>query len=182
MDGFPLSEVLQARAGKLEAAEVQSLIHQAARALEHAYTHGLAPLDLRPAAIRVHFTGKKPGVQRCRALVAQPVETWPDFSLKFRLLARLETARAGGQIAVTREEALRLLSHLAAELLGNLSIITRNTTERNPKERTSDAPGTSPEIRRLINQAIERDSGFYGATGFATAPALAFPVDKPRVH
>ena len=165
VNGFPLADVLRAR-GALTLAETQSLVHQAAKALDHARESGLGTLDLCTEAAMVQFTGKPLDAAARRTLPGRPLEEWPAFLLKFRLLGRggVGTAR------VTPEPAalVQALGHLAAELLGSsgASTLALPTAEHTAP---LDLPGVPRGISAVLGRATTVTPGFSSGSEFAEA-------------
>ncbi len=172
MNGFSLAEVLRARGGALTAGEAQSLILQATLALEHAHAHRVEPLDMQTTAIQVHFNRQVPDAQSRRALPAQPVESWPDFSLKFGLRTQYGAVSQNAEETASAVDDVRSLGHLAAEMLGShgATIAFSRMADGNP----AVLPGAPQAVRHLISRAISPDPGFHSASEFARALTLAF--------
>ncbi len=166
ISGFPLANVLRAR-GALSAGEAQPLIHQAARAVDHARLHGLGRLDLRLDAAFVHFFdgGNDDPLEpvALRALASVPLGEWPACLLKLRLLD--ETSASSSGIA---DEPVCALGHFAAELLGSNAAETIAFSALEKAQRLQ-LPGVPRPISDLVGRAVSVDSGFSSGTEFAEA-------------
>ena len=162
VNGFPLSDVLRAR-GKLTPAETQSLVHQAARALDHARERGLGALDLRTGAAMVQFTGPALAADARRTLPGRPLGEWPMFLLKFRLLG-------GDHGDAGLAAGVRALGHFAAELLGQNDAETAWAAPAGVTVWPSfNLPGVPPSVATLIGHAVAESSGYTRGTEFAEA-------------
>lgn len=164
VNGFSLADVLRARSGTLTAPEVHILIRQVARAMEHAEQHELNLPDVHPGAIHVHFGGLILDPTELRALRAQPVHKWPEFSLKLRLHTEEETEAFDGGSDATGCAATRALARLAADLLG----IGAATVA---PSRPLDLP---PAVRRLLQRVAGPGVEACGPGEFAAALEMAF--------
>jgi TPR repeat protein len=130
-EGFSLLELLRARR-ELNADEVLRLLPQAADGVDHALNTGLKRLDLGLHQVFVHFAAAP--VERV-ALLRQPVESWPSFTLKLNPLGithelSLSETWAGAQTMVggmampsneapdARARCIQALGAICYELLG----------------------------------------------------------------
>lgn len=168
VNGFSLADVLRVR-GALTPAETQSLVHQAARALDHARENALGTPDLRPAAAMVQFTGEALDAEARRTLPGRPLEGWPAFLLKLRLLARGSAGAAGA--ALEPAALVRTLGRFAAELLGN-----PGTSTLAPPTAESPAPPPLPGVPRAISAVLGRAAA--GTPGFASGSEFAAALTR----
>ncbi len=165
VNGFPLSDVLNAR-GALTLAETQSLVHQAARALDHARESGLGTLDLRAEAAMVQFTGEPLDAATRRTLPGRALEGWPTFLLKFRRLGRGSVGPA--RVPPEPMALIRALGHFAAELLGSAGA----TTLACPAPEIPAPPllpGLPGSISAVLGRAAGALPGFSNGSEFAEA-------------
>ncbi|HEX8311654.1 MAG TPA: protein kinase, partial [Chthoniobacteraceae bacterium] len=129
--GCTLLELLRVRR-ELEAEEVLRFLPQAADGIDHALNAGLKRLDLALHQVFVHFDH---GVVGKDALLREPLEKWPPFTLKLNPLGitrevSLSETWAGGQTMVgghtphaaesadVRARCLQALGAITYELLG----------------------------------------------------------------
>ena len=179
INGFSLSEVLRARSGILAPTEVRRLVEQAADAWEHIQVHELGSLDLHPDAIQVHFSGEAPEIGQRRLLLARPMDSWPDFSVKFRVYQPLSLEQSREAAALVRE-TVRSLGYLTAELLGGgTSTVALASVE--------DAPAVHFARRHSIRgESSHRPGGCAGTPilpacmNLASALVEAFQEDESR--
>lgn len=171
VNGFPLSDVLAAR-GALTLAETQTLVHQAAEALDHARESGLGTLDLRPGAAMVQFTGEPLDAAVRRARLARPLEEWPPFLLKFRRLGRGATAGTVPTATLGPTALVQALGHFAAELLGgpaaSIPVQPDSAIPAPPH-----LPGVPRSISAVLRRATTVSPGFSSGGAFAEALSRA---------
>ena len=167
VNGFPLSDVLRAR-GALTLAETQTLVHQAARALDHARQSGLGALDLSCEAAMVQFTGESLDLATRRTLPGRPLEEWPAFLLKFRLTR-------GGRPAGEVEPGVlvRALGHFASELLGSSAASTLALPATGEHGLRLHLPGVPRGVVNLVGRAVSTGSTFTTGSEFAEALSQA---------
>lgn len=99
LSGFSLLELLKSRR-RLPLTELQPILDQLARAADHALETGLPALDLRLAAVFVHFPGGAAETELER-LRESPTLCWPSFFVRVRPAAPAQRPRISGDLMQT---------------------------------------------------------------------------------
>ncbi|HEV7402303.1 MAG TPA: protein kinase, partial [Chthoniobacteraceae bacterium] len=182
---FTLLQLLRSRR-KLGAGEVIRLLEQMAVGVDHAIANGLDRIDLGLHQIHVVFTTP---LEDAEERMREPVEEWPDFSLKLNPLAiSCEIAQsetwAGGQTLVGRgPEApavgapvdpgvahTRALAVLVYELLGgSVSPLLAANASMQGIARYSPLANLTEEGNEVLRSALDPGGPFRNASEFYRA-------------
>ena len=178
INGFPLADLLRARHGKLLAGEVPSLLSQAALALEHAQAHQLGRVELRPAAIQLHFSGEPLDAGQRRTRLAEPMNAWPDFTVKFRVWVNELDGPSNAPMS-SADDMVRRLADFAAELLGNAADAVA-FPERGEEESPAPLAALPRAVESVLSEAASSGDAFGRPSEFVVALTAALQADAAK--